>query len=353
MNNNTMDFLMTEMKYCLLPTKYGEFRMYDTGDEMVRLISFGDIFCQGNNPLFRMHSSCLSSETFGAVDCDCADQLRESMKMMATEGAGFIIHLHQEGRGQGLSNKIKAISKMQCDNIDTAESFIKMGLQLDTRGYNEVIKILKVLEFTKLRLISNNPRKIIALEEAGIIVEKVNTNPVIRPENAAYLHSKNLKLGHTLPLHEQSKLDAPVHFYHSDQPWGEFSNFSPHPIYLKGLIWQTVEHFYQAQKFADTPIEHKIRLAQSPIKAKQIAKSNCEKYNLKEWEYVKEMVMLQALNAKFNQHPQLKTMLLNTKHRHIAEHTKNDLYWGDGHNKNGKNRLGQLLMQIRIDIFNN
>ena len=91
--------------WCTLPTSIGNFRMYDVGYEEVLLISMGDVFDLGDKPLLRIHSSCLASEVFGANDCDCSDQLNESMKLIATEGKGIVIHLQQEGRGQGLSKK--------------------------------------------------------------------------------------------------------------------------------------------------------------------------------------------------------------------------------------------------------
>lgn len=291
----------------------GDFRMYDAGSEMVRLISYGDILKQGSNPLLRMHSSCMASEIFRAKDCDCADQLHESMKMIATEGAGFIIHLHQEGRGQGLSHKIAAISKMQVDNIDTVESFDKLGLEHDIRSYHEAIKVLSVYRITKLRLISNNPRKRKALEDAGIEVETINTNPNIRPENKAYLYSKNLKLNHSLPLNKITNENSAIRFYHSDQVWGEFSNFSAHSIFLKNIIWQTVEHYYQAQKFSGSNLEVEIHSADSPMQAKEIAHLNKEKYDNDKWQEIKEEIMLEALKAKFSQHPQLKKKLIDTK----------------------------------------
>lgn len=342
---------MKQENYCLLPTKMGDFRMYDTSSEMLRLISYGDILEQGNNPLLRMHSSCMASEIFGAIDCDCADQLHESMKMIATEGVGLIIHLHQEGRGQGLSNKIKAVGKMQVEHIDTVESFDLLGLKHDTRSYDDAIKLLFKYGITKLRLISNNPRKRKALEDAGIEVETVNTNPNIRPENKDYLFSKNLKLNHSLPLDKITDETSAIHFYHSDQVWGEFSNFSSHSIFIKNTIWQTVEHYYQAQKFAGSNLEFKIQLANSPMQAKEIALLNKEKYDIDKWQELKELVMLEALKAKFKQHPQLTKKLIATKKRHIAEHTKNDHYWGDGCDDSGKNRLGELLMLVRETLL--
>lgn len=338
------------MKYCLLPTAMGNYRMYDSGNDSIRLISYGDIYNLGENPLVRIQSSCLASEIFGAIDCDCADQLRESMKMIATEDAGLVIHLDQEGRGQGLSNKINVVRIMQHEKVDTAEAFNYMRLEQDIRQYNTVTKLLTDIGYTKIRLISNNPRKINAVEHAGIKVESINTNPNIRPENKDYLYCKNIKLGHQLPLDRYEDINMPIHFYHSDQPWGEFSNFSPHPVFLKGLIWNTVEHYYQAQKFKGMGLESKIRMAKSPSKAKEIARLNMDKYNKNKWSNIKENTMLEALFAKFTQHPQLRTKLLDTKDRYIAEHTSNDLYWGDGLDGSGKNRLGELIMNVRYTL---
>lgn len=344
---------MKILDYCDLPTSYGTFRMYDTGNEGVRLISFGDVYKQTDRPLVRMHSSCLASEVFGAIDCDCADQLRESMKQMASEESGIIIHLHQEGRGQGLSNKIRAVYKMQSECIDTVESFEMMGLDLDVRDYVLAINILKALGITKLRLISNNPRKKKALTDHDFDVESVNTNPTIRPENVDYLFSKNAKLGHCLPLVKESSDDSDILFYHSDQPWGEFSNFSQHSIYLNGKIWPTVEHYYHAQKYLGTEIEHEIRQARTPIQAKQLAHEHAQLAVNKDWQNVKESVMMNGLRAKFTQHPNLTKLLCNTNSRRIAEHTRNDNYWGDGVDGNGKNRLGELLMMLRNQLIKN
>jgi len=273
------------------------------------------------------------------------------MKMIATEKAGLVIHLHQEGRGQGLSHKIAAIGKMQVEQIDTVEAFNKLNLEQDVRSYAEAIKLLAGYGIKKLRLISNNPRKLKALEDAGIEVETVSTNPNIRPENIGYLYSKNLKLNHTLPLNKIIDETSDIHFYHSDQVWGEFSNFSAHPIFLKNRIWQTVEHYYQAQKFSGSNLEEIIHAAESPMRAKEIANLNKERYDKEKWHALKEGVMLEALKAKFSQHPQLAKKLADTKNRHIAEHTSNDFYWADGGNNSGQNRLGELIMEVRQNLL--
>jgi GTP cyclohydrolase II len=198
--------------YCELPTPHGIFRMYDTGNELMRVVTFGDINKLGPQPLFRLHSSCLASEVFEAQDCDCADQLREAMKLIARDGAGVIVHMHQEGRGQGLSNKIQAVAKMQKSFVDTAEAFQAMGLEQDIRDYRMAVDMLKKLAVGHVRLISNNPRKVSALVQAGLKVDIVNTHPRVRPENAAYLKSKNIKLGHCLPLESKTINNCPIFF---------------------------------------------------------------------------------------------------------------------------------------------
>ncbi|WDP92400.1 MAG: GTP cyclohydrolase II RibA [Desulfobacter sp.] len=341
---------MTLKKYCELPTPHGTFRMYDSGNELLRVVTVGDINELGSKPIVRLHSSCLASEVFGALDCDCADQLREAMKVMAHEGRGIIFHLYQEGRGQGLSKKIQAVHKMQTEAIDTAESFEAMGLEQDIRDYTPAIKVLKKMTIKEVRLVSNNPLKRRALEQADIAVEVVNTHPQVRPENADYLQSKNDKLGHYLPLGREHDNSIPIHFYHSDQTWGEFSNFSQHAVYLYGKIWRTVEHFYQAQKFSDPALQDRVRSAVSPMLAKTTATQMEEKHLKSDWHNIKEDVMWQALTAKFTQHPELRELLLSTQLRNIAEHTRNDSYWGDAEDGTGLNRLGELLMLLRNQL---
>jgi GTP cyclohydrolase II len=327
----------------------GDFRMYDTGDEEVRLISRGDVNTLGEQPLLRIHSSCLASEVFGANDCDCADQLRESMKLIAIEGEGIIIHLHQEGRGQGLSKKIRAVRLMESDDLDTVEAFEHLGLKQDTRDYDSALDIIKYLGVISVRLISNNPRKRKFLQMNEIEVLSVNTHPNIRPENEAYLHTKNQKLGHQLPLEGILLDEDEIRFYHSDQPWGEFSNFSPHSIFIDGINWLTVEHYYQAQKFIEPELKEKIRLSKTPTLAKVTATEmiNSRRDN---WVELKESVMLKALRGKFAQHPELAKLLLSTSQKRIVESTSNDTFWGESLDGIGQNRLGESLMLVRTEL---
>ena len=138
----------------------------------------------------------------------------------------------------------------------------------------------------------------------------------------------------------------PLRFYRTHEPFGEFSNFSPHSVQLKGLVWPTAEHFFQAQKFAGTEHEEEVRRAASPMIAARLGRTRSRPLR-QDWERVKEDVMREALRAKFTQHPALRELLLSTADRHLVEHTKNDHYWGDGLDGSGRNRLGELLMELR------
>jgi len=138
--------------------------------------------------------------------------------------------------------------------------------------------------------------------------------------------------------------DKEIKFYGPTDEYGFFSNFSAHPISLKGKVWPTSEHYYQAQKFAGTEIEEKIRWLPAPGKAFREAR----KHKLREdWEEVKVDVMRDALLAKFTQHGDLRRILLGTKDALLIEHTPRDSFWGDGGDGSGKNMLGTLLMELR------
>lgn len=135
-------------------------------------------------------------------------------------------------------------------------------------------------------------------------------------------------------------------FYRVADPHGEFSNFSPHPIALKDREWPTGEPYFQAQKFAGTEHEDEVCQAKSPMIAARMGRSR-ERPLRADWETAKDDVMRAALYAKFTQHPKLRSLLLATGNAVIVEHTKNDAYWGDGGDGSGKNRLGELLMELR------
>ena len=138
-------------------------------------------------------------------------------------------------------------------------------------------------------------------------------------------------------------------FYRVNEPFGEFSNFSPHAFELKGKRWPTSEHYFQAQKFAGTEYEETVRMAKSPMIAARLGRSRAHPLRA-DWEDVKEDIMREALRAKFTQNPALPSLLLDTEDAVLIEHTKNDRYWADGGDGSGKNRLGELLMELREEF---
>jgi len=135
-------------------------------------------------------------------------------------------------------------------------------------------------------------------------------------------------------------------FYKLADPYGDFSNFSKHPITLKDKVWKTTEHYFQAQKFAGTEHEEEVRLCKGPWSAAEMGRRRDLPLR-KDWEEVKEAIMKEALMAKIAQYPQIKDLLLSTGDDEIVEHTSNDNYWADGGDGSGKNRLGVLWMEIR------
>jgi N-glycosidase YbiA len=140
-----------------------------------------------------------------------------------------------------------------------------------------------------------------------------------------------------------------IRFYRLSEAYGEFSNFSAYPIRLHGKTWPTTEHYFQAQKFAGTENEHEIRKAKSPMVAARMGR-NRKLPIRRDWESIKEAVMREALRAKFTQYPELRSLLLATGDAKLVEHTENDHYWGDGGDGTGKNRLGYLLMELRVQL---
>lgn len=141
----------------------------------------------------------------------------------------------------------------------------------------------------------------------------------------------------------------PIRFYRVDGPSGFLSNFSPSPIRLKDRVWPTVEHYFQAQKFAGTPHEEEIRLEKSPMIAARMGRARSRPLR-PDWDLVKDDVMLTALRAKFTQVLSLRRALLQTGDAPLVEHTANDRYWADGGDGQGRNRLGELLMQVRTEL---
>jgi ribA/ribD-fused uncharacterized protein len=141
---------------------------------------------------------------------------------------------------------------------------------------------------------------------------------------------------------------AVIHFYHLGEEYGCFSNFYRAPIVLDGKRWPTSEHYFQAQKYHGTEHEE-VRQARTPSDAARLGRSRRLPLR-KDWEAVKDQVMLEAVRAKFTQHADLRAALLGTGEAVLVEHTENDSYWGDGGDGSGKNRLGHILMQVRAEL---
>ena len=155
--------------------------------------------------LVRVHSECLTGDIFGSQRCDCRDQLIESMKIIEKAGRGVIVYMRQEGRGIGLLNKLKAY-KLQDKGKDTVEANLELGFQPDLRDYGIGAQILRDLGVRKIKLLTNNPRKIIGLKGYGLeIVERVPIEIQSNPSNENYLQVKRDKLGHLIQLNNKSK----------------------------------------------------------------------------------------------------------------------------------------------------
>jgi 3,4-dihydroxy 2-butanone 4-phosphate synthase / GTP cyclohydrolase II len=148
--------------------------------------------------LVRLHSECLTGDVFGSERCDCGDQIRQSLRLIDQQGKGILIYMHQEGRGIGLTNKIKAYA-LQDQGRDTVEANLELGFKEDLRDYGIGAQILRDLGVRKLRLLTNNPRKIVGLESYGLQVsERVPLEVMPRDSNIHYLRTKQKKLGHLL-----------------------------------------------------------------------------------------------------------------------------------------------------------
>ena len=137
-----------------------------------------------------------------------------------------------------------------------------------------------------------------------------------------------------------------IHFYEPEDPYGFLSNFYPSPILLKGKMWPTSEHYYQAQKVPGTEIEEEMRMLGTPLEAFEMSRTPGFPQR-EDWYEVRDDIMREAVYAKFTQHPDLKNQLLDTKDAVLVEHSFRDNYWGDGGDGKGKNVLGKILMEVR------
>lgn len=183
-----------------LPTEYGHFKLHRFNNDNLALVK-GDV--QGDDPvLVRLHSECLTGDTFGSLRCDCGPQLHEAMRMIEKQGSGAILYLRQEGRGIGLQNKLKAY-RLQEEGLDTVEANEHLGFQPDERTYEEAAEILKQLGITKIDLLTNNPDKIEQLKLDGIeINQRVPLEIAPTSYDKNYLLTKKNKFHHLLDLED-------------------------------------------------------------------------------------------------------------------------------------------------------
>ena len=186
-----------------LPTEWGDFqiagyRSLTSTEEFVVLFK-GEL--RPDVPaLVRIHSQCLTGDVFGSTKCDCGEQLHRTMQMIEAEGRGAIVYQQQEGRGIGILNKIRAYA-LQDEGADTVEANERLGLAVDSREYRQCAEVLFHLGLCKVKVISNNPGKLRALEEAGLeITERISIEVASSEPAAKYLKTKKEKMGHLLDL---------------------------------------------------------------------------------------------------------------------------------------------------------
>lgn len=195
------DSLIEEIVRVDMPTKYGHFKLVafqekNSSNEHLALIK--GTWNPDEPVLVRVHSSCFTGDILGSLRCDCGDQLHDAMQMVEKEGKGVILYMNQEGRGIGLLNKLKAY-RLQEQGMDTVEANLHLGFQTDQRDYGVGAQILRYLGITKLKLITNNPKKRVGLIGYGLeIVDNIPIKVDPNPHNEKYLQTKRDKMGHEI-----------------------------------------------------------------------------------------------------------------------------------------------------------
>lgn len=193
--------LVEEQIEVKMPTAWGDFQLkafkqVNTGEEHLALVK--GTWKKNEPVMVRVHSSCVTGDIFGSCRCDCGGQLHGAMKMVEAEGKGVVLYMNQEGRGIGLMNKLKAY-KLQEEGKDTVEANLELGFKSDQRDYGVGAQILRKLGITKLRLITNNPKKRVGLMGYGLeIVENIGIEITPNQHNQKYLETKRDKLGHEI-----------------------------------------------------------------------------------------------------------------------------------------------------------
>jgi len=185
-----------------LPTKWGRFRALGFERPAERKLETAIVLIMGDvmsgTPLVRIHSECLTGDVFGSKRCDCGEQLNRAIQAIAKEGSGIVIYERQEGRGIGLMAKLKAY-ELQDQGFDTVEANEHLGYDADLRDFVLPANVLRFLGITQIRLLTNNPRKIEALEGVGIeVVQRLDCDVDPSPDAISYLMTKKIRMGHIL-----------------------------------------------------------------------------------------------------------------------------------------------------------
>jgi GTP cyclohydrolase II len=204
-----IDPMLSKIAEANFPSRFGHFRIYGFEGayegapqkcelEECVVLRMGDVAAGSEPPLVRIHSQCLTGDVFHSLRCDCRSQLELSLNLIAEEGRGLLIYEHQEGRGIGLLNKLRAY-ELQDGGADTVEANERLGFEADLRDYRMPAEILLYFKIKSVRLLSNNPDKIAALENAGIrVAERIPCVVAPHESSEGYLRTKKQKMGHLL-----------------------------------------------------------------------------------------------------------------------------------------------------------
>lgn len=188
------------------PSKFGSFKIIGfinnkDNEEHIAILKECNEVINGSGVLTRIHSSCLTGDALGSLRCDCGPQLGTALQMIEKEGCGIIVYLQQEGRGIGLLNKLRAYA-LQDEGFDTWDANVMLGFSPDDRDYEVAAEILNKLDITSVRLITNNPEKIMQLEKHIPVTERVPLELPVSKHNIAYMKTKKNKFGHFLHIDE-------------------------------------------------------------------------------------------------------------------------------------------------------